>query len=148
MNLWSGRFAKELDHAVSDSNSSLRFDSRMAAQDIEGSIAHAKMLTATGIISPTDGESIVSGLLSIAAELENGTLALNPSDEDIHMSIEALLTARIGEPGKRLHTARSRNDQVAVDLRLYLRQALALLDGQLTALIESRSEERRVGKEC
>ena len=142
-NLWSGRFSKELDSAVNDFNSSLHFDRRMYAQDIAGSVAHAKMLAATGIIPAEDGEKIVQGLLDIKAGLEDGSITLDPSGEDIHMSIEALLTERIGEAGKRLHTARSRNDQVAVDLRMYLRDALHDIDGQLTGLIAQICKQAR-----
>ncbi len=140
-NLWSGRFSKELDSDVNDFNSSLRFDSRMYAQDITGSIAHARMLAATGIISPEDGEAIVAGLEGILADLQSGALVLDPAGEDIHMCVEQLLTQRIGDAGKRLHTARSRNDQVALDLRMYLREALGAVDAQLKELIAAICEK-------
>jgi len=119
--MWAGRFFKESDKLADDFNSSIRFDSRMFRQDIEGSIAHATMLSKQGIISETDCELIIEGLLSIRADLESGLLEFDPNAEDIHMFVEQVLTDRIGDAGKRLHTARSRNDQVALDIRLYLR---------------------------
>lgn len=125
MKMWAGRFEKELDSSINDFNSSLSFDWVMFREDIEGSAAHAQMLAAQGIISHGDMEQIVRGLHSIRDDLEDGTLRLDPAAEDIHMFVEQELTARIGEAGKRLHTARSRNDQVAVDVRLYLRRKTA-----------------------
>lgn len=136
MKLWAGRFQKETDDRVNSFNTSLPFDNRMYAHDIEGSMAHAKMLAATGIIAAEDTEKILEGLQGIRADIESGKLTMDNDAEDIHMFIEAELTARIGDAGKRLHTARSRNDQVAVDLRLYLRDAIAELSGLLKALIE------------
>lgn len=136
MKLWAGRFQKETDDRVNSFNTSLPFDNRMYAHDIEGSMAHAKMLAATGIIAAEDTEKILEGLQGIQADIESGKLTMDNDAEDIHMFIEAELTARIGDAGKRLHTARSRNDQVAVDLRLYLRDAIAELSGLLKALIE------------
>ena len=121
MKLWAGRFSKEADKRTNDFNSSISFDSRMYAQDIEGSIAHATMLAAQGIISKEDGIAITSGLAEIKKEIESGTLLIDPNAEDIHTFIEQTLTERIGDAGKRLHTGRSRNDQVALDIRLYLR---------------------------
>jgi len=121
MKLWAGRFSKETDERVNSFNTSLPFDRRMYAQDIEGSIAHAKMLAATGIIAAGDAEKIILGLESILSDIDGGRLVPDNDAEDIHMFIEAELTFRIGDAGKRLHTARSRNDQVAVDTRLYLR---------------------------
>ncbi|MBR7091768.1 MAG: argininosuccinate lyase, partial [Clostridia bacterium] len=109
MKLWTGRFSKELDPKTNDFNSSIAFDSRMAQQDIAGSLAHAAMLTAQGILSPEDGRKISEGLGAIAQELDDGTLAIDPAAEDIHTFIEGELTARIGDAGKRLHTGRSRN---------------------------------------
>ena len=125
MKLWSGRFQKETDALVNDFNSSIGFDSRMYAEDIAGSIAHATMLGEQGIISPEDAAAIIGGLRGLLADIEAGKVAFTADNEDIHMNIEALLTERIGDAGKRLHTARSRNDQVAVDLRLYLRSQIA-----------------------
>ena len=131
MKLWSGRFQKETDKLVNDFNSSIAFDSRMYAEDIAGSIAHATMLGECGIISPEDQALIVQGLSDILADIEAGKIEFTADNEDIHMNIEALLTSRIGDAGKRLHTARSRNDQVAVDLRLYLRREIAAIKGMI-----------------
>jgi len=122
--MWAGRFSKEVDSKVNDFNSSIAFDARMYKSDIGGSIAHATMLSEQGIISKEDAEAIRSGLAGILEDLESGKLLFDPEAEDIHMFIEAELTARIGDAGKRLHTARSRNDQVALDIRLYLRDEL------------------------
>ncbi len=120
MKLWAGRFTKEVDEAVNDFNSSISFDARMAEQDIAGSMAHAKMLAACKIVSAEDAEAILCGLGEMLEEIRSGKLAIDPSAEDIHTFVEGELTSRIGDAGKRLHTARSRNDQVALDLRLYL----------------------------
>ncbi len=136
MQLWKGRFQKELDPKTNDFNSSISFDSRMFKEDIDGSIAHATMLAAEGIISAEDLSLIVSGLKQIKAEIEDGTLLIDPNAEDIHTFVEGELTARIGAAGKRLHTARSRNDQVAVDIRLYLRKECEALYAQITELID------------
>ena len=116
----AGRFEKATDKTVNDYNSSLPFDSRMFAQDIEGSVAHSAMLARQGIISQEDADAIRNGLLSIKADIESGNLTFDSDAEDIHMFIEEELTNRIGDAGKRLHTGRSRNDQVALDQRLYL----------------------------
>ena len=132
--MWAGRFSKETDPGVNDFNSSIAFDARMYRVDIQGSMAHAAMLGKTGIISKADAEAIIEGLKGILADLDSGALAFDPNAEDIHMFIEAELTARIGDPGKRLHTARSRNDQVAVDLRLYLREEIEGIIGLLKTL--------------
>ena len=137
MQLWQGRFTKAVDSRVNDFNSSIRFDRRMAAQDITGSMAHAAMLTGQGILSEADGAAIQAGLESILADLESGALAIDPAAEDIHTFVEAELTKRIGEPGKRLHTGRSRNDQVAVDLRLFLRDAAGTLNEKMAALCDA-----------
>jgi argininosuccinate lyase len=120
MKLWAGRFSKEIDEKVNSFNSSLAFDYVMYEKDIMGSIAHAKMLGAQGVISTDDAIKIIDGLKSIIDDINNGKLNFNSDAEDIHMFVEAELTKRIGDAGKRLHTARSRNDQVALDLRLYL----------------------------
>lgn len=122
MKMWAGRFKKELDSSVNDFNSSLSFDKRLYREDITGSIAHAVMLGKCGIISAEDSEKIISGLKGILSDLENGKLAFSDDAEDIHMFVEQVLTERIGDAGKRLHTARSRNDQVAVDFKLYLKK--------------------------
>ncbi len=118
--MWAGRFEKATDKDVNDYNSSLRFDCRMYRQDIRGSIAHSAMLASRGIISQKDADDIRTGLLSIEADIESGKLTFDSDAEDIHMFIEEELTNRIGDAGKRLHTGRSRNDQVALDQRLYL----------------------------
>lgn len=135
MQLWQGRFQKALDPKTNDFNSSIKFDSRMFKEDIEGSLAHAAMLAAQGIISAEDLPAITEGLTAIKSEIESGALEIDPNAEDIHTFVEGELTARIGAAGKRLHTARSRNDQVALDIRLYLRKACDTLYGQLTDLI-------------
>ena len=119
--MWAGRFIGALDRAADDFNSSIHFDSKMYKQDIKGSLAHAAMLSAQGIISDADCDRISAGLTEILADIEAGKLPIDMNAEDIHMFVEAELTRRIGDVGKRLHTARSRNDQVALDLRLYLR---------------------------
>ena len=121
MKLWTGRFKKELDPRTNDFNRSLPFDSRMYKQDIEGSLAHAAMLGKQGIISSDDCKKITDGLNSILHDIESSAISFGDEYEDIHTFVEAELTRRIGDAGKRLHTARSRNDQVALDLRLYLR---------------------------
>jgi len=123
--MWAGRFSKKVDDTVNAFNSSIAFDGRMYKHDIQGSIAHATMLGDCGIISKKDSLEIIDGLKGILADIENGSLELDPSAEDIHMFIEAELTKRLGDVGKRLHTARSRNDQVAVDIRLYLRDEIS-----------------------
>jgi len=118
--LWGGRFQKNTDKKVDDFNSSIRFDSRMYRQDIKGSVAHARMLGSQGIIPQSDSDKIVAGLLEILSDIESGKVEFLIDAEDIHMNIEKLLTDRIGDAGKRLHTGRSRNDQVALDIRMYL----------------------------
>ena len=121
MKLWAGRFQKETDTLVNDFNSSITFDARMYQQDIAGSIAHAAMLGKQGIIEEHEAEKIIEGLKVILADIEAGQVEFSMENEDIHMNIETMLTQRIGDTGKRLHTARSRNDQVAVDFRLYVK---------------------------
>ncbi len=133
MQLWKGRFQKALSKTTNDFNSSISFDSRMYREDIEGSIAHSKMLGECGIITKEDAEAIGQGLRGILEDIENGKLSIDMEAEDIHTFIEGELTARLGDTGKRLHTARSRNDQVAVDLRLYLKKQI----DEITSLIES-----------
>ena len=144
--LWAGRFLTALDKTADDFNSSISFDSKMYKQDIKGSVAHATMLASKGIISKEDAETIIEGLGSILADIESGALQFDMNAEDIHMFIESELTNRIGECGKRLHTARSRNDQVALDLRLYLRdeneEVVALVKNLIEAL-KSQAEENK-----
>ena len=131
--MWGGRFTAETDAFAAGFHSSIAFDSRLYKMDILGSIAHAKMLGKTGIISAADSDKIVAGLTAILDDIEAGNIAFSETDEDIHMNIERLLTARIGDAGKRLHTGRSRNDQVALDTRMYVKQA----SGDMTALIKA-----------
>ncbi|MCQ2472529.1 MAG: argininosuccinate lyase [Saccharofermentans sp.] len=138
--MWAGRFEKATDKEVNDYNSSLPFDCKMYSQDIEGSIAHSQMLAKQGVISAKDAEDIKSGLLSIKEDIESGKLTFDSDAEDIHMFIEEELTNRIGDAGKRLHTGRSRNDQVALDQRLYLvdeaGEIIELLDSLIDTLVE------------
>lgn len=140
MKLWGGRFEKGTSAAMDDFHSSIRFDQRLYRQDIEGSIAHATVLGEQGIIPAEDAGRIVEGLRAILADIEAGKVAFDVSAEDIHMNIETLLIARIGEAGKRLHTGRSRNDQVALDSRMYVRdvcgEAIALLRALCELLLE------------
>ena len=124
-NLWSARFQTEPDEKLKAFNSSIAVDGLMYIEDIEGSIAHATRVAEQGIISKDDAEKIIAGLNGIKSDIQSGKLVIDPDAEDIHMFIEGVLTERIGEPGKRLHTARSRNDQVATDVRLYLRKRAA-----------------------
>ena len=135
MKLWKGRFQKEADPKTNDFNSSISIDSRMYHEDIEGSIAHATMLGECGIIDKSESEKIIAGLNGILADLDSGALTIDPDAEDIHTFVEGELTARIGDAGKRLHTARSRNDQVALDVRLTLRKDVAALQAQLKDLV-------------
>lgn len=135
--LWAGRFSKSLDQSADDFNSSIHFDCKMYKQDIEGSMAHAAMLGAKKIISLGDSEQIIEGLGKILDDLSSGKLEFDIQSEDIHMFIETELTKRIGDVGKRLHTARSRNDQVALDLRLYLREETKEIIVLIKNLLES-----------
>ena len=134
MKLWGGRFQKETDNLVNELNASISFDQRLYREDITGSMAHAKMLGACGIISMDDVAAILEGLQSILEDVEAGKVEFTADNEDIHMNVEALLTARIGDAGKRLHTARSRNDQVALDFRMYVREQIPTIVGQLLEL--------------
>ncbi len=122
--LWAGRTSGEVNAAADDFNSSIRFDSRMYRQDITGSMAHASMLGHQGIITMEEAEALIAGLRGILADLDSGALTFDPQAEDIHMFVEQVLTERLGDVGKKLHTARSRNDQVALDLRMYLRNEI------------------------
>ena len=144
--LWAGRFLTALDKTADDFNSSISFDSKMYRQDIEGSIAHATMLASKGIITEEDAGTIIEGLGGILADIESGELQFDMNAEDIHMFIESELTKRIGECGKRLHTARSRNDQVALDLRLFLRaenkEVVALVKTLIEALKDKAEENK------
>jgi argininosuccinate lyase len=131
---WGGRFEGKTDQSVEDFTTSLSFDRRLARQDIAGSIAHARMLARQGIITPAEGDEIVAGLTEIRREIEAGEFEFDPALEDIHMAVESRLTARLGEVGKKLHTARSRNDQVALDVRLYLAEEVEGLINDLADL--------------
>ena len=134
MKLWGGRFQKDTDQLVNALNASISFDQRLYREDITGSMAHAQMLADCGIISQEDTAAIIDGLQGILADIEAGKVEFTADNEDIHMNVEALLTARIGDAGKRLHTARSRNDQVALDFRMYVREQIPVIVGQLLEL--------------
>ena len=134
--MWEGRFSKALESLADDFNSSIHIDSRMYRQDITGSMAHAAMLSAQGIIPAADADTIIAELEKILADIESGALLVDMTAEDIHMFVEAELTKRIGDVGKKLHTARSRNDQVAVDTRMYLRQEAETIQQMLKNLIK------------
>ncbi|HOP99809.1 MAG TPA: argininosuccinate lyase [Acetivibrio clariflavus] len=134
MKLWGGRFEKSTDKSVDDFNSSIRFDSRMYKQDILGSIAHAKMLGKCKIIPQEDSELIQATLKEILKDIENGKIEFEIDAEDIHMNIEKILISRIGDVGKRLHTGRSRNDQVALDIRMYLKDEICEIKNMLISL--------------
>lgn len=144
MKLWGGRFQKDTDRLVEDFHSSISFDQRLYKYDITGSIAHAKMLAKIGVISEREGKEIVIGLQGILADIEDGKVEFDVAAEDIHMNVEQLLIQRIGDVGKKLHTARSRNDQVALDVRMFLKdeitQVIALLK-QLRATLLDVAEE-------
>ena len=120
--MWAGRTDGVVSKIADDFNSSIKFDCRMYEQDIKGSMAHALMLAYKNIISQTEADTLIAGLEEILADIKSGKLEIDFSAEDIHMFVEQVLTERVGEVGKKLHTARSRNDQVALDMRLYLRQ--------------------------
>lgn len=133
--LWKGRFKKELAKETNDFNSSIKFDKRMFEEDIKGSMAHAAMLGAAGIIDKSESEKIFDGLDGILKDIKNGVLEIDESAEDIHTFVEGELTKRLGDTGKRLHTARSRNDQVALDIRLTLRKEIGTIEEQVKELI-------------
>ena len=142
--LWAGRTAAETAQLADDFNSSIAFDSRMAKQDITGSMAHAAMLGAKGIIGKDEAEALIDGLQDILDDLMSGALQIDPQAEDIHMFVEQVLTQRLGDVGKKLHTARSRNDQVALDFRMYLRDeidGITALTKKLAAVLTNKAEE-------
>ena len=144
MKLWAGRLAGDVDETLNALNASISFDSRMIFQDIRGSIAHARMLGKVGVLSAEDSERIISGLNAIAGDLHSGALKIDMTMEDVHTFVEAELTRRIGSAGKRLHTGRSRNDQVALDLRLYLSDALdevIALCGKLSDALKTAAKQ-------
>lgn len=135
--LWGGRFQKNTDKIVDDFHSSIRFDSRMYKQDIIGSITHAKMLGNCGIIPPQDSELIQKTLFEILSDIDNGQIEFETDAEDIHMNVEKILIERIGDVGKKLHTGRSRNDQVALDIRMYLKSEIDQLDSLIVVLLNT-----------
>ncbi len=145
--MWAGRTAGQTDKLADDFNSSIAVDCRMYRQDITGSMAHAAMLGAQGIITKQEADTLIAGLEGILADLESGALSINYDAEDIHMFVEQVLTARLGEVGKKLHTARSRNDQVALDLRMYLREEsetiLSLCRELISTLVEKAQAHKR-----
>ena len=135
--LWGGRFNESTDAWVEAFNASVAFDRRLYAQDIRGSIAHATMLGQVGVLTPPEVERLVDGLQAIRAQIDAGQFPWSDALEDVHMNIEARLTERVGEVGKKLHTGRSRNDQVATDVRLWLRDEIDALTEQLRRLLEA-----------
>ncbi|MBR6769361.1 MAG: argininosuccinate lyase [Clostridia bacterium] len=146
--MWAGRTAGETDKLADDFNSSIAFDSRMYRQDITGSMAHAAMLGKQGIITDGEAEQPINGLAEILADLESGALSIDMTAEDIHMFVESELTRRLGDLGKKLHTARSRNDQVALDLRLYLRDEIKVIMSEIKALIAALCEKAEENKDA
>jgi len=144
--MWAGRTAGNTDKMADDFNSSISFDSRMYRQDIKGSMAHAAMLGAKGIISQTEAETLINGLEEILNDIESGKLPINMECEDIHMFVEQVLTERLGDVGKKLHTARSRNDQVALDLRMNLREEAESIISLLKELVNALLEQIKVNK--
>jgi len=136
MKLWGGRFTKETNELVNNFNASISFDQKFYKQDVRGSIAHATMLAKAGIISEEEGKQIIDGLNSILEDIESGKLVINDEYEDIHTFMEANLIERIGDAGKKLHTGRSRNDQVALDMRLYTRDEVLAVDDELKELLK------------
>ncbi|MAU47566.1 MAG: argininosuccinate lyase [Yangia sp.] len=145
--MWGGRFAAGPDAIMEAINASIGFDKRLAAQDIAGSRAHAAMLAATGIISDSDAETIREGLLTVLSEIESGNFAFSTALEDIHMNVEARLKEVVGEPAGRLHTARSRNDQVATDFKLWVRDQFDAFESGLLALIRALVDQAEAGAE-
>ncbi len=144
--MWAGRTAGKTDKIADDFNSSIHFDSRMYRGDIQGSMAHAAMLAKQGILTEAEADLLIEGLAGILADMEEGRLLPDPAAEDIHMFVESVLTARIGDVGKKLHTARSRNDQVALDLRIYLRDecdAITALVREVIAALADQAEENK-----
>lgn len=146
MKLWGGRFTKETDRLVEDFHSSISFDARLYRQDIRGSQAHARMLGKVGVLTPEEAEQIIAALEEILQDIEAGRVEFSPAAEDIHMNIETLLIQRLGDLGRKLHTARSRNDQVALDTRMYLKEEIKEIVGllrKLQALLLDLAEKHR-----
>ena len=145
--LWGGRFSKDTDKLVEDFHSSISFDQKLYRWDITGSIAHARMLGDIGVMTQEEAQQIIAGLQSLLADIEAGTIVFDPAAEDIHMNVEVLLTERIGDVGKKLHTGRSRNDQVAVDVRMYLRAEIEGIEHLLLELITALVDTAEAHKE-
>lgn len=143
MALWDARFKKKLNSKVNDFNSSIKFDSKMYKEDIRGSIAHNVMLEKQNIINKNDSKKIEEELKKIQEEIESGKLKIDEKAEDIHMFVETELINRIGNAGKKLHTARSRNDQVTLDLKLYLRNQIDIISEKIVLLIEAFCEKAK-----
>ena len=141
--LWAGRFGKETDLEVNDFNSSISFDCRLYKEDITGSMAHAAMLGKQGIIAKEESDKIIEGLKGILADIEAGKIHFSQDYEDIHMNVEQILTERIGDAGKRLHTARSRNDQVALDMRLYVKKEIVAIKKEILDFMEALCESAK-----
>ena len=139
--MWAGRTDGTTEKIADDFNSSIHFDSRMYRQDITGSMAHAAMLASKGIISQRDADTLIDGLAGILADLDSGALTFDWSCEDIHMFVEQVLTNRLGDVGKKLHTARSRNDQVALDIRMYLREEIDTISQLVKSLIAAVTDK-------
>ena len=139
--LWEGRTAAATDKIADDFNSSIAVDCRMYKEDITGSMAHAAMLAKQGIIAEDEAEQLIDGLAGILADLNEGKLAIDPTAEDIHMFVESVLTARLGDVGKKLHTARSRNDQVALDFRMYLRNETEVVVEKIKAMASTLADK-------
>ena len=146
--MWAGRTDGTTEKIADDFNSSIRFDSRMYRQDITGSMAHTAMLKAKNIITELDAEQLLAGLEQILADLDSGALEIDPNCEDIHMFVEQVLTERIGDVGKKLHTARSRNDQVALDIRLYLREEIDEISDLVKEMISAIIKQAETYKDC
>ena len=142
--MWAGRTDGKTEQIADDFNSSIHFDSRMYRQDITGSMVHAAMLAKQGIITESDADALIGGLEGILTDLDTGALTFDMTCEDIHMFVEQVLTQRLGDVGKKLHTARSRNDQVALDIRMYLRSEIdeiSALTKALVAAVTAKAEE-------
>ena len=146
--MWTGRTDGKTEKIADDFNSSIHFDSRMYRQDITGSMAHAAMLASKNIISPADADTLIAGLEQILSDLDSGVLAIDMECEDIHMFVEQVLTARLGDVGKKLHTARSRNDQVALDIRMYLREQVDQIVELTQSLIAAVTEKAETYKDA
>ena len=139
--MWAGRTDGQVEKIADDFNSSIRFDCRMYKQDITGSMAHAAMLAAKNIISDAEADTLIAGLEEILADIESGKLPIDMECEDIHMFVEQVLTQRLGDVGKKLHTARSRNDQVALDIRMYLRDEIKQIADLVKTLIAAVTDK-------